>query len=726
MAAISQIVDEQIKQIRKERAELDELRASLERKDDDLSRREIEQSEDTSSERKASLQKEIEDLTAEVKRLRTERDSSIDSFGGEISKVHDEKNAEQAAQVKQYQSEIAFLMKGRADLEDEIEKLRVQLSDMDEKSKKEQARILDEKDSLVSRARDERESSLKEINLAHSVAVAELERKRKELENDVAEMEQNKNIEWNKIQAEISRHKTMQLAELDATREQFLSDLEKEKEKLNAELRVEERKQRSEVAAERREWEREIIKIQAEKQKAMDEIKILEYDQEKMKSEFVIKTEKARLDEEKLAEAKRLEASANLDDELARLTAEYKKEVALEKIHLREQVTALEAEITDAETRKALVLSEITTLDARFEQRRAENENQLEELRLERLKETDEKCVARLAEIESLRQVRIAALEEAYLEKSGAFENARAERLEECARDIKTAEAELALVKQERWGVEKEIENLRLEGIKIKEENDALLKTAVTERRIELEKMQSFKLTEVEGICDARIAAANERTRQIEADGNAAEEKLAADIAESQETLLQLRKMSTAQKLELDRQKSEKLEEIEKAASDALDVYSKMKLTKMSEIEKELEQYRRERLDAIKEDIERQSKAQYKQLDELVTLNEDYNKRMARLNEMKMAVDTEMRTIEFKNKQIAVLSARNKEVELLLAGAKAEEIAEIAELEPEAEAETNEAETNETETNETETEKTETNKIKTDKSETNKSETNEV
>ncbi|MCL2225450.1 MAG: hypothetical protein FWB96_10845 [Defluviitaleaceae bacterium] len=552
--AISQIVDDQIKQIRKERAELDELRASLERKEEELFQREQEQDDTvgSSGDRRESLLAEIADLTAEVNRLRTERDASIESFGGEISKVHSEKTAESAALVKQLQGEINFLLKGKTDLEDEVERLNEKLSGLDEKAKHELERMVEEKETLLRRTREERETELKEINLSHSVAVAELERVKKEIENDITALEQTKTIEWNKIQAEVSRYKTSQLAELDAKREQFLADMEKENELLTGELRAKERKNLSEISAERREWEKEILKFQTEKQKILDDIKLLEYDYEKVKSANILKAEKARADEEKTLTANRAEALVKLEEEQAAITAEFRISAAEQKTRLRDEVAAMEKEVARLEVKKTAVIGEINSLEVKFEQQRTENETVLQSLRTEKLKEIDEARLAHLQEIENIRQERIAALEKAFLEKSGEFELSRAHKLDECRKDIKIAEDKLKEILQNNLNAEKKVEVLKAQAAKIAAENDTALQAAKLEKQTELEKMANDKLAEIEEICTHRIASANARVRKIEADGTAAEEKISAEIAESTEALLELRRMIVMKKLELD------------------------------------------------------------------------------------------------------------------------------------------------------------------------------
>ncbi|MCL1862179.1 MAG: hypothetical protein FWF78_01270 [Defluviitaleaceae bacterium] len=669
MAAITQVVEDQIKQIRKERAELDELRASLERKEAELDEREIAQTEDVgvSGDRKESLLREIDDLTATVTRLRAERDSSIEDFGGDMTKIHEEKTAESAAQVKQIQGEINFLLKGKAELEEEVERLREQLEGIEERAKAELNRVMEEKDALLARSRAEHETTLKELNHAHSISEAALLGKKKELENEIAELEQTKEIEWSKLQAEISRHKTTQLAELDSQREQFLAELEKEKINSANTLRAYERKQRAELSTEKREWEKEILKLQSEKQKVIDQIKMQEYEYEKIKSDNLIKVEKKRVDEEKAFEAGRAEALLKLEEEQNALITEHKKQNAEQKLRLRSELKKMQKEIEGYESRKTVVLGEIDALDAKFEQKRVEIDAQLEIIRIERQKEADEKHIANIQAIEEQRVERASELERAYLDKASALEVARLEKLDECHKSIVEAEQKLRAIKQIKISTELEIENLRTETMKITEENISLQKIAEMERRLEMEKIANDKIAETDKICEVKLAFATERAKKLEEDNIKAEEKLAKDLAEGTEALLELRRETTTQKLELEQQKADKLEEIEKATLEALENLSKTKLEKLAEIEEYLANYKHERLENIKSDIDRQSKANYKQVDELAAMNDDYNKRMLKLQEMTLAVEADMRLVEFKNRQISMLQSRNQEVEQLLA-----------------------------------------------------------
>ena len=310
--AISQIVDEQIKQIRKERAELDELRASLERRSQEISIREaapvVPMDLSAEEDRKATLLKEISALTTETERLRAERDSSIESFGGELKKVHAEKTAESAAQVKQLQNELNYLIQGKTDLEAEVAQLK----------------------------------------------------------DELANLEQTKKIEWNKLQTEISRSRVEQEAELDERREKFLADLEKEKAVVKDGLRTVVRKERADISAEKREWEKEILECQKEKQKIQDETKFLEYEYEKAKSENILKLEKTRVDDEKQLAASRADAL-----------------VELEKLRLEKMKEIDDMRLTQLHELETLRQERISELEKSFLQK----SGQFEQIRAQRLEE---------------------------------------------------------------------------------------------------------------------------------------------------------------------------------------------------------------------------------------------------------------------------------------------------------------------------------------------------
>ena len=667
--AITQMVDDQIKQLREERAELEKKREDLERREEEIKLRESLQNDEVGAvdERKESLLKEVNELTEELARLRAERDSSIDSFGGEITKVHEEKQAENTAQIKQLQSEINFLLKGKAELEEDIAKLATQTVDMEEKARNDTARIHDEKEAAVKRAREESETELKEITLAHSLAVAEMANTKKELENEIAALEQNKTIEWNKVEAEVARYKTTQLGEVDVQREEMLTELERERSSTQDTLRAQERKQTADIAAEKREWEKEILNFEVQKQKILDEIKLMEYDFEKIRAEGILNVEKARMEDEKKMEAYRAEVLAKIEEEASLASTQSKKDIADEKRKLLAEVAQVEKEILECEAKKATVLSDITALNVKFDAKKAENAAELEAIRLDRLKGIDEERVNRLRQIEDLRQERIASLEKAFLDKMTILEAARSDKLEEVLKSIESAEGRHSKIMQEQVAAQNEIETLRVEAAKIREENESSQRAASMAKQFELEKMINDKLAQVDEICTSRLEAAAERARKIEDEGTARDEKLSADIAASTETLLELRRMINAQEIEMQHLKDEKLDEIEKKTIKAMESLSKMKEEKLAEIDDYLQRYKDERLRSIHEDAERLSKMDLKSVEELAQLNADYSKRMASLQELSMTVETDMRAIEFKNKQISMLQQRNMEVEMFLA-----------------------------------------------------------
>ncbi|MCL2840145.1 MAG: hypothetical protein FWE05_05165 [Defluviitaleaceae bacterium] len=610
MSGISQLVDSRIEQIRKERAELDELRASLERKEAELFSKAQEHQNDLEplTDRKAILLQEIEAAEAELERLRTEKYASIENFGEAMDELHAEKTADSHAQTRQLQNEIAFLMKGKVEMEEALTLMGQEKVELEEKLSRDQHRIIEEKDVFLARTRAEREASLKEINLQHSVAMADLDKEKKAIQDEIDAMEQTKTIEWNKIQAEISRYKTAQLAELDAQREQFLAEAEKEKSSVLGALRTEERRQLGEISRQKREFDQEMLKLHTQKQNIQDEIKLLEYEYERARSENIVKIEKARIDDHKTLEVERAEALAKIEDEQSALATDWRKQTAELRNRHREEMSIIEKELSAQESKKAALLRDIDQLSVTFEQVRAKNEVELETFRSEKLKEIDTQRLAKLTEVEDIRQERIAALEQNFLEKSSALETIRAEKLEACRQAIIEAEKVLDDVKQQRFSMEQEISILRTEGNKLREENKALEKDLLLERQIKLEKLTNDKLAEVEQICASRLQHAETLMKRMNNEANETEVRIAKEKSEAEKYLSEVRRQISTLESDLGRQKDEQLAKTQEDTIKALDELSKLKLAKLSEIELYLETYKQERLANIQNDLDQKTK----------------------------------------------------------------------------------------------------------------------
>jgi len=655
MAGITQIVDERIELLRKERSELDALRLSLEEKEADIYQREQEQRNDIDPlvDRKEALHKEIKEATAELERLRTERYSSVESFGDEIDQLHTEKNAAGLAQAKQIHNEIAFMLKGRAELEEELVKLRQDLAELEEKAEREQVRAVEDREAFLTRTRAEREASLKEMNLSHSVAVADMDREKKALENEISALEQTKGIEWNKVQAEISRYKTSQLAELDAQIEQTLAETEKEKARILAELRAEERKHEAEAARERRERDKEIALCKAEKQTIMDEIKLLEFEYERTKAENIVKIEKARTEEHIAQENARAEAIAKLEEDQLLLNAEWKRQAAEERTKHRDSMGASEFALATLESRKSSVVREIEQLEAKFEQMRMENDAALETSRLEKLRAIDEERIKRLQEEEEARKERFQLMEQTFLEKSAAHDLRHSEKMENCRKALDAAGAELESLKEQGRVYIREIETLKRESNKMAEDNKTRMQYGILERQTEMEKLSNEKLAEVDIIVKERLAAADERLKRVQSEAKEAENRSVAKVKADTELLADLRKQISELEPELTRRREAKLSEIQQEVIAATDEFSKLKISKLSEIETYLEEYRKERIEAIQKSLEEREQSGLKSLKELVELNEDYSRRVIKLQEESLALAANERNFQAKERRYA-------------------------------------------------------------------------
>ena len=81
----------------------------------------------------------------------------------------------------------------------------------------------------------------------------------------------------------------------------------------------------------------------------------------------------------------------------------------------------------------------------------------------------------------------------------------------------------------------------------------------------------------------------------------------------------------------------------------------KQKVIRLKEIEKYLADYKNERLETVKEEIEKMTKTSYKQHDELAELNEEYHKKMVALQEKEYKVETDRRSVDLLEQQVALL-----------------------------------------------------------------------
>jgi len=655
--AITQLVDERIEFLRRERAELDALRTSLEKQQAELDKKQQEQDNLIGPliDRKEALLREIEDSTVRAEALRAERNASIETFGVEMDGIFAEKNADGIAHAKELQLKIASLSKTKLELEESLQNLREEVGGLEEKSDRDMTRIIEEKESLLNRTRAENEANIKDMNLAHSIAQAELSRQKKELENEIAALEQTKEIEWSKIQAEVSRYKTTQFAETDALKGEIVGEAEAERARILGDLRTEEKRLQTELAQSRREWERELLELEGRKKQLTDETKLLEFEYEKAKSEIQIKHEKDLVDAAKELETVKAEGYAKVEEERALATFEWKRQAAEEKSRHIDDIAALDVAVQELTGKRDAVLKDIDSLQARFDQRRAEDDAELALLKTERMCEIDEHRLDRLKEIEDLRQTRVAELETYYIERVRNLDAAKEEKLFAARQIMDSAEKEAQALRQQRNSLEMELSKLRTERDKITEENSALDKKAFMERQLELEKYTAEKMFEAEKVIALKMVEGEERAKRLHEDNRELEERLTNEIASVRAGLLDLKHEKATIEAELNLQKELRLTELKKETIVAQDELSKLKLAKYKEIEAELESYKEVRFDSVKKDIERMTTTSHKQFDELVELNREYNTRMLALQELALQVESDKRNINVMEQQIALL-----------------------------------------------------------------------
>ena len=673
MAGITQLVDDRIRQLTKDRAELDELRKNLEKREAELNNRQYENAADILplEDQKAALYKEISEAQAEVARLRQERQTAIESFGGEMDQLHHAKTAESSAQEKELKSEISHLLKTRTEMEEELDKMRQQIIDLEEKRERDQKRIIDEKEARLTRVRAEEEATLQEAALQHSVTMADLDRQKKALESEIEALEQTKSIEWNKAQAEISRYKTAQFAELDVQKEQLLAEAEKEKADVLNALKSEEKRHQTEMANQKREWEQEELILQAQKQHVLDDIKLLEYEYEKIKSENIVKLEKARVDELKSLETMRVEALAQLELEQSGLVDELKKKAAALRTKIQDSEAAAELQLTEYEGKKSELINGIDLLEKKFNQIQKSNQARLEAEKLEQMKETDNLRIQKLQEIEAMRQQKVSELEEAYLQKITETEAIRKEKSELFAKSIESAEGELSGLKESRRRIEQEINTLQTEAAKIREENRAASKKAILEQNMVTEKLKAEKMAELETLCEGRLRRIDEAEKALTERMQATEEAIAEKTKESEAKLAELKREYATIEAELTLKKNNELSEIKTQTIEAMESLSKMKLDRVQEIEDYIESYKAKRLAAMEKDLTDLIGNHTKSFDELLKANDEYSRRMADLQQQTLDLEAEKRNLESHRRRMGqelaeFQKAKDEQIEILM------------------------------------------------------------
>ena len=883
------MVDDRIEQIRKERAELEELKDSLKAKEAELDDRE--NSLDSNGvvlglvERKTKLEEEINGFTEELRRLKEERNKSITGFGDEMKSIHSGLASETAEIARRLRLEVESLEREKDSLEKDIEAAEGRLADMESRLRREEERLSQEKEALVARKKADSDAALKEISIGHSMALAEQELKRKQLEGDIAELEQQKAIEWSKVEAELARYKSAQFAEIEVYKEQALADAERERGSILGRLKSEEKRHADAIDKLRRDWDNEIQILQDRKQAIENEIELAKYEQEKQSAENVLRAERERAAEVKALHEMRQEAVAKLADEQAELRAQHEKQFAglrkkltdargeLEKdvaelsakkavlqkdidvLHtkheaaraeleasmelfraekqreidtmrtmriqemeaacqsrlskleaeyeqkasrmetgadmaekrLRDQQAALEREIEELsakkfalisdtdelrakhetqksnfdadleahklaktaevnnmrigrmqeieelskirlaklgaeydakvaemearaeaarkeigakreeavqqirglESRKAELESEIDILHTKFDNYKAEVNASMEEHKAAKLREIDELRLARMKEVEAARKEQaakveaereimlaelqgqqdrarkktdedIASMEAEYTKRIEEMDALRKEKHAAHIKAIADAEEQARGLKQGIQALQAELAELTIESKKIKEENEANKSAALLERQMELEKLANQRMAEVEEICAQKIKMVLETERRIDTHNQESEKAGLEKMAKMKEEELELKAGLESLASELAQRRADGLLQVEGEKMEALGEMSKLRLSKMQEIEQELESYKQERFAQAQRDIERQIAAGYKTFEELAALNEEYARKSEKLSELEVNLEAEKRSVYFKEKRFIEEQAQYK------------------------------------------------------------------
>ena len=652
MAAITQVIDERIVEIRKERAELDALRVRLEKKESELAELEEQHGSEfaTLNLKKQMLEKQIKEAEKELAELRNERLAAAEGFGNEISDLYAEKATESMALVEAAKKDALELAKQKQELEKSLKSLTEEKEAHEESIKTLKTQLQQEKELSKKRSKIENEENLRAMNLDFSSKIHALEEEKAKLEEDIAGLKKVRDSKQQKLDEELSLRRESQIAELALQKNEALSKLENEKEKMLLEHAEEKRKLGKEMSDTRQEFEKELLKAGVEKQKILDDIKLLEFKYEKQKSENMLELEKMKAAELKALDIKKSEALTELEATHLAKSLSFKKESAEEKAKHIEKLTRIEDETRHLENRKLTLLRETDELQIKYEHEKSELKAQLELLRGEKLKELDEERFKKLREAENQRQIRLAEIEDAFIKKTGELDKKRAERLNAVTKAISAAELELENLVKKRRAHELEVNQVRLEGVKISEENAAKLKTMSLEKRVELEKMAKDKMDEVELICSERISRTDGLITQLEARRLSLED----EITENTHKLSELKREVANLDDTLTLQKESKLAQIQEETIEMSDKLSKLRIQKLREIDESLEKYKNDRMKQIQDDFNKQVKLNLKTSEELSLLNQDYHRRAKELRENEIRVEAEKNNLEFKD-------ARHKE-----------------------------------------------------------------
>jgi len=650
---ISRMVDDRIDTIRKEKAELDSFREALDAREAEIELREHALAGELTplEEQKEAIVRELSEISAEVKRLRAERNQHIANFGAEMDQLHTERTSDIEAQVRQLNQEVKNLASFKEELEAKNEGLARNTTELEEKFEQDKRRLQEEKDAYVARQMAERDAELKEVGLEHARELAELKREKKFLEDEISALEHMKKIESDKLEAELSRLKTNRLVELDAEREQIQAEVEQERAKTLRDIRNHEKQQLEEIAGLKRGWDKDVRELESRKQGILDDIELLKFEYEKTKAENITKFEKTQADEIRLLDTAKAEAQAKADEEHSATVADLEKKAMSVRRRLQEERTILEREVAEAENKKARIQGEIDLLAVKFDSAKAENEASLEILKNERMNEIDSLRLDKMREMENLRQDRVTALEQSYFERLNEFDKSREEKLEVFRKAINEAERKLDSTRKQQQSVSREMELLLAEGNKIREENESLLKKGVLERQLELEKLSNEKLEEVDMLCAEKLAGAVEAEKKLQQKCNELEEELESKLKVFKDEMSALGEQKNSLESSLAVQRDELLAEIEKSKLEAMDELSKLKIQKLQETETYLAQYKDERLMQVQDEIQRRIAENYKTFDELTLLNEDFNRRTKELEGLSSTLDADKRSFFFKEKR---------------------------------------------------------------------------
>ncbi|MCL2015820.1 MAG: hypothetical protein FWG68_06185 [Defluviitaleaceae bacterium] len=416
MAGITKMVDEQIKALRKERAELEALKEELDRRSFANANPDDKSELYSLQETLAALRREKETATDELSRLKEDRNQSIATFKAEIDQIHMEKTLESESAINQLQLDIDYLKATKDDMERQKERMFQELTDLQSQKESKLKQIQSEEQDFLAQKKNDRDNELQKISMEQSLQIAALEQTKTELQSEINSLEHKKSLEWEKVTAEISRYKSLQKAELETKREKIIAAAEAEGLAMLEEFRETKAQQLAELAEQEKASNRTLNNLEIRKKAISDDIDLLQYEYEKKKAENLVKIEKNRSEEAKLLEIARKEALERTELEKVAILETAEKLRIDTRLKMQEEQLAHEKRISELEQESQRVTSQIQTFKIQANRLQLESEQKIERLRSENILSLEKQTIEAMDELAKLKITRLREMEKSLTE----------------------------------------------------------------------------------------------------------------------------------------------------------------------------------------------------------------------------------------------------------------------------------------------------------------------